>query len=125
MDDTTQSRAYGYRLAYPIYLDDAMMTSFLAHLEGGVYKNDKVTTSARGAVERSRKLSGRVGFRAWVADGEAAGERGTSRSAEDSTEISMERTHTAASLFNLLYEYLSDDGMLESFTGVQDLVLQP
>lgn len=121
MSETSEPQSDGYRLAYPIYLDTAMMTSFLAHLEGGVYMNETVTSSARGAVERSRKLTGKLGFRAWLAEGEAAGERSTSRSDEGSTEVTLERTHTSASLFNLLYEYLSDDGILHQFAGPGDL----
>lgn len=120
-DESQESLVSGYMLAYPIYLDEAMMSSFLAHLEGGVARDERVTSNARGAVERSRKLSASAGVAAWLVKGEGSGERVTSRAEEGSTEITLERTHTSASLFNLLYEYLSADGMLTSFAGKQDL----
>lgn len=111
----------GYRLAFPIYLDEPMMTSFLAHLEGGVARGESITTSAKGAVERSKTLSAAAKARLWVIDADASGEGASKKSAEDSTEVSLERNHTSASLFNLLYEYLSDDGLLNQVSNSSDL----
>lgn len=102
----------GYVLAHPVYLDEAMMTSFLAHLEGGVARGDSVTSSAKGAVERSRQLGASFRVNLGLADVDASGQRGTQNANEDSTQISFERNHTSASLFNILYEYLLADGLL-------------
>ncbi len=59
----------GYQLAHPVYLDVAMMISFLAYLEGGVVTHEEATQTEAGA--RERVLKGRAGLRArlpWALD---------------------------------------------------------
>jgi hypothetical protein len=103
----------GYVLAHPVYLDVAMMISFLAYLEGGVVTQEEETQKEGGA--RERALKGRAGLRArlpWALDAEAGSEGSTQRRDEVSLESKSARQHTAASLFNLLYEYLTTDNQL-------------
>ena len=95
--------APGYVLAHPVYLDVAMMISFLAYLEGGVVTGAEETTKEAGT--RERALKGRAGFRArlpWALDAEAGSEGSANRREETSLESKSARQHTAASLFNLL-----------------------
>jgi hypothetical protein len=103
----------GYQLAHPVYLDVAMMISFLAYLEGGVVTHEEATQTEAGT--RERVLKGRAGLRArlpWALDAEAGTEGSTQRRDEVSLESKSARQHTAASLFNLLYEYLINDDRL-------------
>lgn len=103
----------GRQIAHPVYLDVAMMISFLAFLEGGVVTSEEATQKETGA--RERMLKGRAGLRArlpWALDVEAGSEGSTQRRDEISLESKSARQHTAASLFNLLYEYLQDDDQL-------------
>lgn len=103
----------GYVLAHPVYLDVAMMISFLAYLEGGVVTQEEETQKEGGT--RERVLKGRAGFRArlpWALDAEAGSEGSAQRREEISLESKSARQHTAASLFNLLYEYLTTDNQL-------------
>lgn len=115
--------AGGYVLTHPVYLDEAMMSSFLAHLEGGFTKDDTVTTSSKGAIEKSRTVGASARARAWILDADARAEQARKSSTEDSTQITAQRFHTASSLFNLLYEYLSDDGLLTPLQSADDLEL--
>lgn len=113
----------GYRLVHPVYLDVQMMISFLAHLEGGVATHEEETTKSSGA--RERALKARAGLRTilpWpvAAEAQAEGSLGTRK--EDSTELKSERHHTAASLFNLLYEYLNEDGQFVELDSPESLV---
>jgi hypothetical protein len=90
-----------------------MMISFLAYLEGGVVTQEEETQKEGGA--RERALKGRAGLRArlpWALDAEASSEGSTQRRDEVSLESKSARQHTAASLFNLLYEYLTTDDQL-------------
>lgn len=110
--DVTEQHA-GYQLAHPLYLDVAMMISFLAYLEGGVVTHEEATQREAGA--RERLLKGRAGLRArlpWAFEAEAGSEGSTQRRDEVSFESKSARQHTAASLFNLLYGYLREDGQL-------------
>ena len=94
----------GYVLAHPVYLDVAMMISFLAYLEGGVVTQEEETQKEAGA--RERALKGRAGFRArlpWALDAEAGSEGSTQRRDETSLESKSARQHTAASLFNQVF----------------------
>ena len=103
----------GYQLAHPVYLDVAMMISFLAYLEGGVVTQEEATQKESGA--RERLLKGRAGLRArfpWAFDAEAGTEGSTQRRDEISLESKSARQHTVASLFNLLYGYLREDDQL-------------
>lgn len=103
----------GYVLSHPVYLDVAMMMSFLAYLEGGVVTQEEETQKEGGA--RERVLKGRAGLRArlpWALDAEAGSEGSSQRRDEISLESKSARQHTTASLFNLLYEYLTTDNQL-------------
>jgi hypothetical protein len=64
----------GYVLAHPVYLDVAMMISFLAYLEGGVITQEEETQKEGGA--RERVLKGRAGVSTRKSCGRAAGVRG-------------------------------------------------
>ncbi len=103
----------GYSLVHPVYLDVPMMVSFLAHLEGGVSVDEEQTATQSGA--RERLLKGRAGFRARLGplgSGDVGAEGSTQRRDEDSLESKTSRHHTAASLFNLLYDYLVEDDQM-------------
>ena len=84
--DVTEQPA-GYQLAHPVYLDVAMMISFLAYLEGGVVTHEEATQKEAGAKERI--LKGRAGLRArlpWALDAEAGSEGSSQRRDEMSLE---------------------------------------
>ena len=69
-------------------------------------------------------LKGRAGLRArlpWALDAEASSEGSTQRRDEVSLESKSARQHTAASLFNLLYEYLSSDDQLVTLSEPSQL----
>lgn len=119
---TVTEQPAGYQLAHPVYLDVAMMISFLAYLEGGVVTHEEATQKEAGAKERL--LKGRAGLRArlpWAFDAEVGSEVSSQRRDEMSLESKSARQHTAASLFNLLYEYLTEDGQLISLTEPSQL----
>lgn len=105
----------GYSLVHPVYLDVPMMVSFLAHLEGGVSTQEEETKKEVGA--RERALKGRAGLRLRLPlalEADAGSEGSSQRRDESSLESKTERHHTAASLFNLLYEYLKEDKQVAS-----------
>lgn len=90
-----------------------MMVSFLAHLEGGVSATEEHTAQETGAQHRA--VTARAGFRFPLAHllGAELGAEGSSQRSEGSTfELKTERHHTAASLFNTLYSYLREDGVI-------------
>ena len=100
-----------YQLTHPLYLDVAMMTNFLAYLDGGVVMREESTQKEAGTKERVFK--GRAGLSArlpWALTAEVSSEGSGQRRDEVSLESKFARQHTAASLFNSLYEYLTDDG---------------
>lgn len=101
----------GYGLAHPIYLDVPMMLSFLAHLEGGVSVSESEKTTATGARERYLKARGGIRAKLFaIGDANFEGEGSQQSRDETQTESQTERHHTEASLFNLLYDYLTEDG---------------
>lgn len=107
---TVQDNA-GYGLAHPIYLDVPMMLSFLAHLEGGVSVSESERTTATGARERYLKARGGIRAKLFaIGDANFEGEGSHQNREETQTESQTERHHTEASLFNLLYDYLTEDG---------------
>jgi hypothetical protein len=117
-----QDGGHGYTLLHPVYLDVPMMVSFLAHLEGGLVVEEEQTSKHSGA--RERLLKGRAGLRARFGPlpGVDAGVEGsTQRKDEESVESKTSRHHTAASLFNLLYDYLTEDEQLVTVEGPEDL----
>ena len=112
----------GYSLLHPVYLDVPMMISFLAHLEGGVATHEEETKKEVGA--RERALKGRAGLRLRFVpalDVDVGSEGSTQRRDESSLESKTERHHTAASLFNLLYDYLKEDNQLVSLRDKSQL----
>lgn len=119
---TETEQPAGYQLAHPVYLDVAMMISFLAYLEGGVVTREEATQKEAGAKERI--LKGRAGLRArlpWALDAEVGSEGSSQHRDEMSLESKSARQHTAASLFNLLYEYLTEDDQLIRLTEPSQL----
>jgi hypothetical protein len=117
----TEDATPAYSLAHPVYLDVPMMVSFLAHLEGGVSVGGAERTTITGS--RERLLKGRGGFRArlWAIDADLGGEKSSQQKDESQTESETERHHTAASLFNVLYSYLREDGMVRDVSSEADL----
>jgi hypothetical protein len=111
-----------YLLVHPVYLDVTMMISFLACLEGGVVTQEEETQKEAGA--RERALKGRAGLRArlpWAFDAEVGSEGSTQRRDEIALESKSVRQHTAASLFNLLYEYLVTGNQLVNLSQADQL----
>lgn len=116
------NEAPGYNLVHPVYLDVPMMVSFLARLEGGVVVDEEQTSKQSGAKERL--LKGRAGLRGRfgpLMSADAEGEASTGRRDEDSLESKSSRHHTAASLFNLLYDYLVEDSQFTAVEAPEDL----
>lgn len=110
------------QIAHPVYLDEPMMLSFLAHLEGGVSVDQEETARETGATERGAKARAGARARLWgVADATLDAEGSTSRREETQLESKSTRHHTAASLFNLLYYYLKDDSKIISVNAPSDL----
>lgn len=112
----------GYQLTHPVYLDVAMMTNFLAYLDGGLVTQEEATQKETGAKERVFK--GRAGLSArlpWAFNVEAGSEGSAQRRDEVSLESRFARQHTAASLFNSLYEYLRDDDKLTMLSDAAQL----
>ncbi|SDH99643.1 hypothetical protein SAMN04488693_1053 [Arthrobacter subterraneus] len=111
-----------YFLHHPVYLDTPMMTSFLAHLEGGISTDEEEVTRQGGF--RDRLLAARTGFRfnlPLVADVNVGGDGSTQSRDESNSEVTTNRHHTSASLFNALYKYLREDGQLTSVTNNSEL----
>lgn len=101
----------GYDLAHPVYLDVPMMTSFLAHLEGGLATHEAETQTTTDPTDR--RTGARTGARMRLfkfVDPEGEVDVARQRRNEAAVELRVERHHTAASLFNLLYYYLHEDG---------------
>lgn len=112
----------GYGLTHPVYLDVPMMLSFLAHIEGGVAVSEKETTTASGARERFLKARGGIRAKLWaLGDANLESEGGSQSRDETQRESQTERHHTEASLFNLLYDYLSEDGQLVRLAEAEQL----
>ncbi|MER7071034.1 hypothetical protein [Terrabacter sp. NPDC000476] len=110
------------QIAHPVYLDDPMMLSFLAHLEGGVSVEQEETARETGARERGAKARAGAKARMWgVADATIDAEGSTNRRDETALESKSTKHHTAASLFNLLYYYLKEDSKLRPVDTSADL----
>lgn len=116
------NEAPGYNLVHPVYLDVPMMVSFLARLEGGVAVDEEQTSKQSGA--RERLMKGRAGLRGRfgpLMSADAEGEASTGGRDEDSLESKSSKHHTAASLFNLLYDYLVEDSQFTTVEAPDDL----
>lgn len=112
----------GYELAHPVYLDVPMMTSFLAHLEGGLSTVESETHTGVDTAEPRLSIRTGARLRQWglVHNESEASEPKPSRN-EAAVELRTERHHTAASLFNLLYYYLHEDHQVSPLAGDDDL----
>lgn len=120
--DPRMTSAPKYTLAHPIYLDVPMMVSFLAALEGGVSVSGSETTTETGS--REKTLAARAGLRAKLfafGNAEASGEAARVKREEETLVSQTQRHHTAASLFNVLYGYLSEDGQIVTLERESDL----
>ncbi|MBO9046714.1 hypothetical protein JG550_000847 [Curtobacterium flaccumfaciens pv. flaccumfaciens] len=97
-------------LAHPIYLDENMMLSFLAHLDGGVslVEEQQDTTTASSTAAASLRAAIRAKL-ATFASAELSGQGDYKSESGDTQQVRRSKQHTAASLFNLLYEYLKAD----------------
>lgn len=112
----------GYDLAHPVYLDVPMMTSFLAHLEGGLATHEAETQTTTDGIER--KVGGRAGARARLfsfVDAQGSANANRESNYEAAVELRIDRHHTAASLFNLLYYYLHEDGEVVDLREAEQL----
>jgi hypothetical protein len=106
-------RGFRRQPVHPVYLDISMMTSFLAYLNGGVVTSEEQTQKEAAARESSWK--GHAGARIrlpFALDAEAGSEGGAHRNEEISLELKSARHHTPASLFTVLYDYLSENALL-------------
>jgi hypothetical protein len=104
-----------------LYLDENMMLSFLAHLEGGVSVSEDETETSENRTDKS--ATARIGARAKIAaflSAEAAIEGQLKGSSGSSQEVQRSRHHTSASLFNILYSYLHEDGTVRQLTSQED-----
>lgn len=111
-----------YFLAHPIYLDESMMLSFLAHLDGGVAAQSDEEEASTSSSTSGGSL--RAGIRAKLmqfASAELSAEGRTESTNAGQTQIRRSRQHTAASLFNLLYQYLHEDAALKVVSSKADL----
>lgn len=117
-----------YPLNHPLYLDEQMMISFLAYLKGGVAFQDEETRRLADVHERRGEASGKLKLPSLAAvfSAEAALTGSATGRAEGSAEYRAARHHTAASLFNALYEYLhEDDRVTRIETGEETTHLRP
>lgn len=111
-----------YQLAHPLYLDVAMMTSFLAYLDGGIVTQEEATQKETGARERVFKGRGGLSVKLpWALNVDVGTEGSGQRRDEVSVESKFARQHTNASLFNLLYRYLASDDKLTALNDAAQL----
>ncbi|MBO9057474.1 hypothetical protein JYQ29_10810 [Curtobacterium flaccumfaciens pv. flaccumfaciens] len=111
-----------YFLAHPIYLDENMMLSFLAHLDGGFSSDAEEQEEAASSSTSGGSV--RAGIRAKLlqfASAELSAEGKTESTDTGRTQVRRARHHTAASLFNLLYQYLHEDNALHEVHSKDDL----
>ncbi|MCW2919387.1 MAG: hypothetical protein JWN52_7455, partial [Actinomycetia bacterium] len=103
-----------YTLVHPLYLDESMMISFLAYLEGGVAFEGEETVRSGKTGDRKVDGSGKFKFPLIGAliGAEFGASGSTSRKSEESAEYKAARHHTTASLFNALNAYLHEDGLV-------------
>lgn len=90
-----------------------MMTSYLAYLTDGVSHTVEEKTSGKAADATNKGVGGGISIPAGgLASVTFSGRFGRSHSSEDSIETKIERHHTAASLFNVLLDYLTDANLV-------------
>jgi hypothetical protein len=100
-----------------------MMISFLAALRGGVSFEDTLTRRDSSTSSKEREGSARLrlpplgallGF-------DVSGRMARAEGAEASEEVKAVRQHTAASLFNALYDALAEEQILKRIDAAEDL----
>jgi len=111
------------RLVYPVYLDVAMMVSFLAALRDGAEPESTITRRDQRSSGRERAASGKVRLPPLgsLFGLEASGKMAANTGEETSEEVRVVRQHTAASLFNALHAALREDGLLKTVAEAADL----
>ena len=119
-EDITPSRPL---LVHPVYLDVPMMISFLAALRGGVTFGDTLTRRDARTDSKQREAAAKVKLPSLgsLLGFDASGRMGRSEETEASEETQAVRQHTAASLFNALYEALDEEGLLRRIESAADL----
>ncbi len=109
------------QLLHPVYLDVPMMVSFLAALTGGVSFEGE--TTRRATVSSDRELDGNARIRipplVSLLGFDASGRMGRKDHGEEGEEVKAVRQHTAASLFNALYETLRERGILRCIEDME------
>jgi hypothetical protein len=112
-----------FRLSHPLYLDVQMMVSFLAYLEGGVFTTAEETTQTE--ISKEKNASGSAKFKlpslASLLGLEASVSGDASRKSAETAETKVARHHTAASLFNGLYQHLTTGTTLHKIESAEDL----
>ena len=100
-----------------------MMVSFLAALTGGVSFEDETRRRSGTATEREREASAKIRIPSLISllGFDASGRMGRRDQDEAGEEIRAVRQHTAASLFNALYETLRDQNVLQRILSTEDL----
>lgn len=108
---------------FPIYIHSSMMMSFLAYLDDGVSNEADVQSQSQSAKSKqgSAGLSAKLSAFSTIF-GLAADAKGSRESSSTDTEIKQERKqHTNASLFNLLYDVLSENDAITKIRSTADL----
>lgn len=121
MADTPREEAL--RVLHPVYLDVPMMVSFLASLTGGVSFEDETTHRSASSSERGREAGGgiRLPSIGSLFGLDASGRVHRQEQDDDSQEVKAVRQHTAASLFNALYETLKNEHSVIRIDDAEDL----
>lgn len=111
------------RLVHPVYLDVPMMISFLAALRGGVTFEDTTTRRDARTSSKEREVGGKVRLPplASLLGFDASGRMGRSQGEDASEETKAVRQHTAASLFNALYDALEEEALVKRIEAAADL----
>jgi hypothetical protein len=111
------------KLVHPVYLDTAMLVSFVAALEGGVSYGDEHTQRTASAVDRDKQGGGKIGvpLLSSLLSFDMSGRLAKKDHAEESEEIKVVRRHTEASIFNLLRHRLQADGQITVVTNDEQL----
>ena len=112
-------------LLHPVYLDAAMLISFLATLDDGVSFSSEVAqtrmqgTKTSGQIDGSAKLPSIASLLGL--DLNASGKYARDKNLDDTTENKFVKQHTAASLFNRLRALLIRDHMVTQLEPGADL----
>jgi hypothetical protein len=101
-----------------------MMISFLAALRGGVAFEDTLTRRDARTSSKEREVGAKVGLPSIVSllGFDLSGRMGRSEGAEASEETKAVRQHTAASLFNALYDALEEEELVKQVETAANLL---